>query len=111
MKIDLKLNNDTLIACNKLLQELYNNNIPVNEHGKLVKSIALDLADKIDTRCKKIVKQVSILDYKKQHKITFKYYEAWGLYQALKVLNNLNNNEYQKTLIQSVINILNQKLL
>jgi len=46
MKIKLKLNNDTLLACRKLLNKIYDSEIPTTEAGKLIKSICLDTPKK-----------------------------------------------------------------
>lgn len=110
MKIELNFNNDTLVACNQLLQEIYNESQPTTEAGKLVKSIALDVADKLDSKCKTIVKKASLFDNKKKHKITLKYHEAWGMYRSLIELNENTSNEFKRTVIQNVISVLNQKL-
>ena len=110
MKIELKLNNDTLMACNEILQPLYASGVPVEEAGKLVKSIALDVADKIDSKCKTLVKKATIFDQKKQHKITLKYHEAWGLYRTLCVQVEFVKNDYKETILRKLIGVLNQKL-
>lgn len=111
MKIQLQLSNDTLIACNQLLQSVYNESTVLNVPGKVVKSICFDVADKIDSKCRTIIKKTSLFDQKKKHKLTLKYHEAWGLYEALRTLNaEVNNNEYKQSLVQNVINTIHQKL-
>ncbi len=110
MKIELRLNNDTLIACNQLLQTIYNESTPTETIGKIVKSICFDVADKLDSKRKTVVKKASLFDQKKQYKITLKYHEAWGLFEALQQLNKTNNNDYKRTIVQKVIDTLHQKL-
>ena len=110
MKIKLELSTDTLIACNQLLQEIYNESNPNTEAGKLVKSIALEVADKLDSKCKTLIKKATIFDQGKKHQLSLKYHEAWGFYRALCNLIDYVNNDYKQTLIQKTINTLNQKL-
>lgn len=110
MKIELQLNNDTLMACNEILRALYASGTPAEQAGKLVKSIALEVADKFDSKCKSLVKKATLFDTKKKHKVSLKYHEAWGLYRVLCVQIDFVNNDYQVNLIRNLIGVLNQKL-
>lgn len=110
MKIKLKLNNDTLLACRKLLNKIYDSEIPTTEAGKLIKSICLDTADKFDSKAKALLKKTNLFDKNNTNDITLKWFEAWGTYMALVQLNEFNDNELEKVLVQKVISLLNQKL-
>lgn len=110
MKIKLKLNNDTLIACNNLLKQVYNSETPPNEAGKLIKSICFEVADKFDTKAKSLVKSANLFDKKNTTEITLKWYEAWGTLQVFIRLNEIEGSDFQKLLVQKVISTINQKL-
>ena len=111
MKIELKLNNDALIACNSLIKGVYDSaTYPDTEAGKLIKSICFDVADKLDSKCKSLVKKATLFETKKKYTITLKYHEAWGLNLALCQLIEPETNEYKKVIIAKIINELNQKL-
>lgn len=110
MKIEIKINSDTLIACNEVLQQLYASGVPPTEGGKLVKSLALDVADKLDAKAKTLIKKATLFDNKKKHKVTLKYHEAWGLYRTLCLQVEQIKNIYKITLINAMIGVLNQKL-
>ena len=111
MKIDLKLTNDALIACNSLIKGVYDSGIyPDTEAGKLIKSICFDVADKLDSKCKSLVKKASLFDTKKKQNITLKYHEAWGLSLALIQLNENEINDYKRIAIAKIITDLHQKL-
>lgn len=110
MKIKLKLNNDTLIACNNLLKQVYNSETPPTEAGKLIKSICFEVADKFDSKAKQLVKTANLFDKKNTNEITLKWYQAWGTLQALIRLNEVEGSDFQKLLVQKVISTLNQKL-
>lgn len=110
MKIKLKLNNDTLLACRKLLNKIYDSEIPNTEAGKLIKSICLDTADKFDSKAKTLLKKQNLFDKDNTNDVTLKWFEAWGTYMALIQLNELNDNNFEQVLVQKVIAQLNQKL-
>lgn len=111
MKIELKLTNDALIACNSLIKGVYDSaTYPDSEAGKLIKSICFDVADKLDSKCKNLVKKASLFDSKKKHNFALKYHEAWGLSLALIQLNENEPNEYARIIIAKIITDLHQKL-
>jgi Holliday junction resolvasome RuvABC DNA-binding subunit len=108
MKIELKMNNDTLMAINNALEVLYYHEVS-GVTAKVAKSIALDVSDKFDSKCRSLAKKATLFDTKKKHKMTFKYHEAWALYGMLLELIQYVDNVYQDTLIRKVINTLDQK--
>lgn len=111
MKIEIKLSNDSLISINNLLKQLYEAENSQNKKEKVYRSIGFDLADKFDAKAKNLVKKSSLFDPKKKLKFTLKFHESWALEAILIDLNKHNSNDYQRTLIQKIINDLNQKLI
>ena len=76
MKIELKLNNDSIIAVNELLSYIYDMERSNDKKVNVNLSIGYDLADKFDSKAKQLVKKATLFDTKKKHKITLKYHEA-----------------------------------
>lgn len=111
MKIELNISNDTLLAANKILKEVYKLPISVVARENVYKSIGMDLADKFDTKCKSQIRKANLFDNKKI-KITLKYHEAWALESLIKDLVDefIVNNMYQRNLLFQLTNTLNQKL-
>jgi len=110
MKIELQLTNDQLMAINNQLQKVYEMPVSTDQRENVYKSIAFDLADKFDKKCKNLIKKASLFSQKKKIKISLKFHEAWALQAVLMELIIYMDNEYQKTLIQKTINALDEKL-
>lgn len=110
MKIELKLNSDSILAVSDLLQHLYDLNPSIDKKEKVYRSIGLDLADKFDTKSKSIKKKVSLFDAQKKHKISLKYHEAWALEIILTELCTLHDNDYNRFRVNLVLVELNAKL-
>lgn len=110
MKVELKINIDTLVCVNNQLKRTYEYSFPETLEQKLCKSIAYDVADRFDCKTKSQLKKNSLFEAKKLFKITLKYHEAWALKLILIEQITEVNNDYQKTLLQKVINNLDQKL-
>ncbi|CDF80598.1 hypothetical protein BN863_28860 [Formosa agariphila KMM 3901] len=110
MKIELKLSNDTLLATHAILQYVYvvsyGNKTLENVH----KSIGFELADKFDKKVKTQKKKATLFDQKKKISVTLKYYEAWALKAIATDLIYTCSSDYSKNLVQSLINVLDQKL-
>ena len=110
MKIELKLNNDSIIAVNELLNYIYDMERSNDKKVNVYRSIGYDLADKFDSKAKQLVKKATLFDSKKKHKITLKYHEAWALEIILRELFTYADNHYVRLRVNLVIDDLNQKL-
>lgn len=110
MKVELKLSNDTLMATNKILKEIYELPLSQVKRENVYRSIGFDLADKFDKKCKTQIKKANLFDNKKV-KITLKFHEAWALESLIKSLADeiIVNNEYQRRLVFALADTLNQK--
>ncbi|WP_435135768.1 hypothetical protein [Formosa sp. A9] len=110
MKIDLKLSNDALVAAHNILKQVYNPSYPNEIQIKVYKSIGFELADKFEKKVKAQQKKASLFDQKKKISVTLKYYEAWALKAIATDLIYTCSNDYSKNLVQTLINVLDQKL-
>ncbi len=112
MKIKTKINNDTLIALDKYLNQVYQI-LPVQGIGKVWISIGMDLADTFNKKVRTIQKQSSIFDVKKKHNISLKYHEAWALKELLITLLQYikKENDLHYVLLQKLFSELDQKLI
>jgi len=111
MKIDIKINNDELIATNNLLQKCYQDTDCLTLEAKVFKSIGLQLADMFEKKCKKKIKDGDLFDQKKQIKIGLKFYEAWALKEIIRNFIHLSETTFQHHQIQRVINKLDKKIV
>lgn len=110
MKIELKLNNDTIIACDRILSGVYEVNFNANnKEQKLILSIIYEVADMFGTKCKLLKKKADLFNIKKKHKVTFKYHQAWALYSVLLELGKIQN-VYQQQIVDDLCRTLDQKL-
>ncbi|AMA49429.1 hypothetical protein [Flavobacterium covae] len=109
MKIELKINADTVLAVNELLKNVYQMERTIDKRQQVYRSIGFDLADKFDTKAKELVKKSTLFDAKKKHKISLKFHEAWALEAILYELLHTTENEYYKVLVAKVISHLNEK--
>ena len=110
MKVELKLNFDTLLAVSTTVNKVYELPATTIERECIYMSIGFDIADKFESKTKGLIKKQNLFDHKKLHKITLKFHEAWALQAILMDLINTAPNPYQKGLIQKVINIIDQKI-
>ncbi len=109
MIIKIKLNNDTLIAVNSLLKKVYELPPSVDKRENIYKSIGYGLADKFEKKVKLIIRKASLFDQAKRTEMSLKFHESWALQEILTELKPTLENDYQKTLTQKLINILDQK--
>lgn len=110
MKIELKLSNDTIIVCDRVLSNVYDVNFMANSsEKKVILSIVYEVADMFDTKCKTLKKKADLFNSKKKHKMTLKYYQAWALYSVLLELGKLQN-DYQQKIVEHLCRTLDQKL-
>lgn len=110
MKIELKLSIDALLACNEMMQAVYESQKPLSKENRIAVSIAFDVAEKIGTKTRSILKRQTLFDTKKQ-KITFKYHEAWALEEIIRSnVPNTRYSVYQNSLLTNIANVINQKI-
>lgn len=112
MKIELKINTDTIVALGKLLEMVYDLPVSSDKRENIYKSIGYDLADKFSSKAKSLIKKANLFD-NKTHKIKLKYHEAWALEEITRELTEIfpDKNPYRQTLYQKTLDQLNQKLL
>lgn len=109
MKIELKLNFDTIMAVSQTINKVYEMPVPLDERAKVYLSISYDLADKFGQKVRGQLKKQTLFDHKRLHKITLKFHEAWALKAILINFLVTVDQSYQNNLLQQVINILDQK--
>ncbi|WP_268846770.1 hypothetical protein [Flavobacterium aestivum] len=110
MKVEIKLNNDSILAVNELLQHIYDMGKSNDKKTNVYRSIGFDLADKFDSKAKELVKKSTLFDVNKKHKFSLKFHEAWALEIILRELFTYTENHYVRLKVNIVIDCLNQKL-
>ena len=110
MKIEITLTSDELVCINNQLQKAYGRSFQQVALYNVVHSIALEMADKFDTKTKSRIKKANIFDSRKKTKIALKYHEAWALKIYLHSEVPTVDNEYQRSLLNKQIANLDQKL-
>lgn len=110
MKIELKLTADQIFATAKFLQQIYILHQTNNPQQIIHRSIAFDLEEKFTTKCKRLIKKSTIFEAKKTYKIILKYHEANTLQRVIYELLGSVNGESFKFYLQTVHDILHQKL-
>ena len=110
MKIELKLTADQIFATAKLLELVYESK-PVDTNQKLMRSIAMDVADKFTSKQITLYSSQNLFDNKKKHKMTLKFYEAYALHSVIELLLHTVNDLLKRTILQKLLNELNQKLV
>lgn len=108
MNIEIKLSVDTVSAVNNLLKQIYELPVSQDKRENIYKSIGFDLADKIDKKYKNLIKKANLFDNKKK-KLSLKYHEAWALEAIIQDLLETVENDYHKSLLRNLTNIINQK--
>ena len=108
MKTELKLSTDALLACNSILQNVYDVKRPQSQTANMMLSIAFDLADKIESKSKTAMRKQGLFDAKKTHKLTFKFHESRALEAVIRAMLPAVDNDYQLALLNNVANKLNQ---
>ena len=109
MKIELKLTADQVFATAKLLEQVYYSE-PADTNQKLMRSIAIDVADKYISKQHALHSKQSLFDAKKKHKITLKFHEAYALHSVIETLIHTVNDIYSATILKLILATLNQKL-
>ncbi|WP_133147981.1 hypothetical protein, partial [Flavobacterium psychrophilum] len=62
MKVELKLNADTINAAARLLEQVYDLPAPLGQNDKIIRSIAYDVADAMLSKQKTIRKKINLFD-------------------------------------------------
>lgn len=109
MVIELKITNDMLIQLAELLR-LINDVVPLNKESKLLKSIGIEIADKIEVKAVKTIKSATLFNSKKRHKISLRYHQAWALEYILQSSIPSLENPHSRTVMTALLGIINQKI-
>lgn len=110
MKIELRINNDALMAVNELLKKIYDLPISVDPIENVYRGIGFDLSDMFDKKARSKVKKANLFDQKKLIKFTLKFQEGWALHKLLINLKPYGENEFIRHQIQTVIDKLDPKV-
>jgi hypothetical protein len=111
MKVELKINTDTINAAARLLEQIYYLPMPLGQNEKIIRSIAYDVAEVLLSKQKTIRKKMSLFDTNKTHKISFKYHEAFALFNILNELACNITDNYSRVIIDTFKNNLHQKII
>lgn len=76
---------DQVLALEKALNQL-NGFQPIKPEQKVVLSICLETADKINKIYRKIIKETDLLAEKKKTKVELSYHQMWALFQYVNTL-------------------------
>lgn len=111
MKIDLKINRDTIGVIAKVLYVVTESKQSINDKMvNVYRSIGFDLYDKFERKKISFVRNQTLFDTKKKHKISLKFHEAWALEMILIDFRTTLLDEYDRTLFNQFLDMLNQKL-
>lgn len=110
MKIDLKISPDQLIATASILEGI-DNPIALSSNEKMLLSIAYDLVDKFSQKSTKTKRKTDLFSTRKKVTVSLKFHEAWALEKILIERKAVLVNDFSKSMVQTVINLLNQKLV
>ena len=109
MKIDLKISPDQLIATASVLEDI-DNVRALSSNEKLLLSIAYDLKDKICQKSTMTKRKTDLFSTGKKVSVSLKFHEAWALEKILIERKGILQNDFNKSMVQTVINVLNQQL-
>ncbi|MCB6131652.1 hypothetical protein LIT53_12255, partial [Flavobacterium psychrophilum] len=102
MKVELKLNADTINAAARLLEQVYDLPAPLGQNDKIIRSIAYDVADAMLSKQKTIRKKINLFDAKKKYKTSLKYHEAFALYNILNELLVNVSDDYTRIILDKL---------
>lgn len=109
MKIDLKISPDQLIATASVLEDI-DTARAMSSNEKLLLSIAYDLKDKICQKSSKTKRKTDLFTTGKKVTVSLKFHEAWALEKILIERKSILQNDFTKSMVQTMINLLNQKM-
>jgi hypothetical protein len=109
MTIELKLSPDQIFAVANLMEKVYETN-PIDVQQKIMRSIALDVADIYIKKQHSLYKKKSLFDVKKLHKITLKFHEAYALHNVIESMLYTVSDIYCNTILKKITATLHQKL-
>lgn len=109
MKIELKISPDQLLATASVLEDV-DTVRAASSHEKLMLSIAYDLKDKLCSKSSKAKRRPDVFSKGKKVTISLKFYEAWALEKILIERKAVLVNDFSKSMVQTVINLLNQQM-
>ncbi len=111
MSIKLKVTADQVFAVAKLLENVYELFPATSSEQKVTRSIAFDLEEKFSSKRKQLIKQNSLFEIAKKHKIELKFHEAFALKDVINSLIELVNNVGSKNDLQIVHDFLHKETL
>jgi hypothetical protein len=112
MKVELKLTADAINAAARLLEQVYD--LPpatLGQSEKVIRSIAYDVAETMLSKQKTIRKKQTLFDAKKKHKVSFKFHEAFALYNILNELFHTVSDDYNRAILGKLIGEVHQKIV
>lgn len=109
MKIELKLSADQVFCVAKMIEQVYDTQTH-DVQQKVMKSIAIDIADKFTRKQLELHNKQSLFDAKKKYKVSLKFHEAFALSEVIRLLINTITDVYCKTITNKVLDNLNQQL-
>jgi uncharacterized membrane protein len=101
---------EQIFAVHKLLEQVYNLYPTVTAEQKTIRSIAFDLEEKFNNKRKKLIKQNSVFEVGKTHKMGLKYHEENTLKCIIYDLINTVNADKPKFDLQTVHDALHKRL-
>ena len=111
MKVELKINADTINAVVRLLEKIYELPSPTRQPDKLTRSITYDVIEVLLSKQKTIRKKQTLFDVQKKHKITLKYHEAFVLHIVINELIFNVTDDYTKMLLNKLSGEIHQKIV
>jgi hypothetical protein len=101
---------DQIFAVSKLLEQVYNLYPATTKDQKAVRSIAFDLEEKFSSKRKQLIKNHTLFEDQKRHKVKLKYHEELALQRIIFDLLGTVNAEKPKFDLQNVHDWLHKKL-
>lgn len=114
MKIELKLSADELYYLEQRFAQVGNISLlSFNQQQtdrRLILSILIEVADKLTNMATKLGRKPSLFDTDKKHKVSLKYHEAYAVNVYLTGANNLETDDYKRSMASKLSLIIDQKL-
>jgi hypothetical protein len=101
---------DQIMALEKLMEQLPLFN-PMNRNNRVIKSILVEVADKIHIRYRKLLKTANLFNNDKTISLELKYHEVSAIHLFIQImLPDIPNQEKRYNDLLQFSNFLNQKL-
>jgi hypothetical protein len=109
--IKIKVSPDQIMAMEKMMNQLEGYK-PTTVEEKVIRSMLFDVADKIHTRYRKIIKSADLFNGKKPIGLELKFHETYALYSFTQFfLPKIPNQEKAYNDLLKLSNLLHPKLL